>query len=129
MNILLASIPVACLLVMAPKLAVAKAMKEAKGYYDNNNPRDVQASLQGWGKRAMAAHSNGFESFPPYAAGAIIAYVSGRHTDIAMYLAITYIVVRCIYPVLYIANISTARSLVWGVGFLASLALMALPLF
>ncbi len=58
-----------------------------------------------------------------------MAHVTNARPSTAAALAIAYVVARTIYPAMYIANVDKARSLVWFVGFGASLGLMALPLF
>lgn len=128
MSVTLACIPLAFVLVYAPKIAVSIAMARQPEGYDNENPRDQQAKLTGWGKRAAAAHANGFEAFAPFAAGALIAHVMNAHPQAAAALAITHVAARTLYPVLYIANVDKVRSLVWGIGALASAGLMILPL-
>jgi uncharacterized MAPEG superfamily protein len=129
MNVLLGCIPIAFVLVYAPKIGVSIAMGRQPEGYDNKSPRDQQARLTGWGKRASAAHANGFESFPAFAVGALVAHVTNASPKAAAALGITYVVARTLYPLLYIANIDKLRSLVWFAGFVASVGLMALPLF
>lgn len=51
------------MLVWVPRLVAARAQSMSAGGYDNNHPRDQQAALVGWGKRANAAHNNTLESF------------------------------------------------------------------
>lgn len=120
---------VAFLLIMITKAPLAVAQGRQKGGYDNQNPRDQQAALTGWGRRAAGAHNNTIEAFPGFAVGVIIAHVVGADPTWSARLAITFIVARLIYPVLYIANVDKLRSTVWGVGFAASAALMALGAF
>ena len=43
-------------------------------------------------------------------------------------LAVAHVVARAIYPILYIADQDKLRSVVWMIGFLATLGLLALPL-
>ena len=129
MNIPLLCIPIAFGLVYAPKVALSVAMARQPEGYDNKNPRDQQAKLVGWGKRAAAAHANGFESFAPFAIGVLVATGTGAHPETAARLALGYIAARTLYPIMYLANIDKLRSLVWGLGFAATFALMVLPLF
>jgi len=129
MSFLLLAIPLAYFLVYLPKIPLSMAMAKATGGYDNKNPRDQQAALTGWGRRAAAAHANGFESFAPFAIGCIIAHLTGAKPQIAIILCATHLVARTIYPVLYLANIDRLRSLVWVTGFFSAMGLMALPLF
>lgn len=102
------------------KLPVAVAMaKEGKGY-DNKSPREQQARLTGWGKRALAAHQNSFEVAPLFAAGVLIGHVTQGNPGLSSLLAVTFIVSRFVYTGLYLANLSSFRSAVWGIGILCS---------
>jgi uncharacterized MAPEG superfamily protein len=121
-------LPIGFLLVFAPKIPFAMAMMRQPEGYDNRHPRDQAAKLTGWGRRAAAAHANGFESFPPFAAGVLASHVTGASPHWAAIFSVTYLVARFLYAFAYIADKSTVRSLVWTVGFGASLALMVLPL-
>lgn len=128
MNILI-TIPIAFASIYLTKgLAIGGIVKQ-QGKYDNDNPRDQQAVLTGPAKRAIAAHYNGFEAFPAFAVGVVLAKVTGVRPDIAMILAWVHIAARLIYPFLYINQISTLRSSVWSIGFLATLGLLCLPVF
>jgi uncharacterized MAPEG superfamily protein len=118
---------VAFLLIYLPKLPLSAAMaKEGKGY-DNKNPRAQQERLTGWGARARAAHMNGFEAFPPFAAAVFVAHLAHADARWSAILAVTHVVARTIYPFIYLANVGIARSLVWGVGFFATVGLFILP--
>ncbi len=127
------SIPLLCLpigfaLVYLPKIPLSMAMAREAGGYDNKNPRDQQAKLTGWGRRAAAAHANGFESFPPFAAGVLAVTVTGANPSLSAILSITYVVARALYAAAYVGGVAPARSLIWTVGFGSSVALMVLPL-
>jgi uncharacterized MAPEG superfamily protein len=120
-------VAIAFALVYVTKIPVGVAMAKHQAGYDNRNPRDQQAQLQGWGRRATAAHANTIEAFPGFAAGVLIAHVGGADPAWSAWLAIAFVVARVIYPALYLADIHWARSTIWGVGCVASFALMVLP--
>jgi uncharacterized MAPEG superfamily protein len=120
---------IAFLLIFLPKIPLSIAQARQAGGYDNLNPREQQANLAGWGARARNAHANGFESFPPFAAGVIVAYLGHANERWTTILAVVYLAARTLYPFVYMANLGTLRSLVWGVGFAATAGLFALPLF
>ena len=126
MTITLWCLFVAGLLVAITKMPLVAAQKKSGGY-DNANPRAQQANLTGWGARALAAHQNQLESFPYFAAGALVATVMKVDPVIAGWLSLTYIAARLAYMFLYISNIHALRSLVWFVGFGVSLALICSP--
>ena len=117
----------AFLLIPLTKVPVGVAMAKVGRGYDNKNPRDQQAQLTGWGRRALGAHHNMIEAFPGFAAGVLIAHAGGADPQRSTMLAVTFVIARLLYPALYIANIDKARSLVWSVGILASIGLMVLP--
>ena len=118
---------IAFLLIYLPKLPLSAAMaKEGKGY-DNKNPRAQQDRLTGWGARARAAHMNGFEAFAPFAAAVIVAHLAHADAKWSAILAVTHVVARAIYPVMYLAHLGIPRSLVWFVGFATTIGLFVLP--
>jgi uncharacterized MAPEG superfamily protein len=119
---------VAFLLIMAPKLAASVAVARQTGRYDNNLPRDHHATLTGWGKRALAAHQNAIEAFPPFAAGVIVCHLAQGNLRWATILSLVFIAARVVYPILYIADLATLRSTVWAVGYAATAALFVVPL-
>jgi uncharacterized MAPEG superfamily protein len=55
---------IAFLLNLVSKGPVSIAMAKQPGGYDNSTTRDQQNRLGSWGRRALAAHLNGFEAFP-----------------------------------------------------------------
>lgn len=117
---------IALLLIYASRVPAAIAMKR-QGAYNNNTPRDQAASLEGWGRRAYAAHLNSIEAFPPFAAGVVICYLAKGSLTGATVLSLVFIAARIAYPLLYIADLATYRSTVWGIGLLATLGLYVLP--
>lgn len=107
-----------CVLVAAlmPIVWAGAAKSGAKGF-DNARPREFLASLSGWPARANHAQQNAYEAFPPFAAGVIIAHLCGTPQATIDALAITFTIARFAYGLLYIADRSTLRSLVWLVAF------------
>jgi uncharacterized MAPEG superfamily protein len=127
------TIPMLCLpigfaLVYLPKIPLSMAMARQPEGYDNASPRDQQAKLTGWGRRAAAAHANGFESFPAFAAGVLATQVTGANPKWAAIFAVTYVVMRVLYTVAYLAGIAPLRSAIWTTGFAATVGLMILPI-
>lgn len=119
---------ISVLLIYASKLPVAKAMSaEGKGY-DNRDPRGQQGRLTGRGARALAAHQNGFEIFPIFLAGVMVAHVTQTQGWLIDTLAIVFVVSRALYIALYLADFAWQRSLVWIIGVICCLLLMLSPL-
>ena len=127
MTIALWCLFIAGILHTVSKGPLAMQMAKAPGGYDNNMPREQAASLTGVGKRALAVHLNQIESFPLFAAGVLVATVAAVQSVWVDYIAIAYVAARLIYIPLYLKDIATMRSMVWGVGYLGSLALMCSP--
>lgn len=128
MNLLLATLPAGLVLVYATKLPLAIEMAKAPGGYNNHDPRTQQASLEGRGRRAAAAHANAFEAFPPFAAGVIVCHTTGAAPGIALAFSLVHLIARAIYPFLYIFDRASLRSTAWFIGFLATAGLLVLPL-
>jgi len=126
-------IPLACVgimfvLIYVPRVLVLRGQTKQPEGLDNNNPRDQQQRLTGAAKRANAAHANSFESFAPFAAAVIVAELTGANHRWLTILSLGYIVARALYPVLYIANIASPRSLVWMVSFGCTVGIFVLPM-
>jgi uncharacterized MAPEG superfamily protein len=119
---------VAFLFIMAPKLAASVAVARQTGRYDNKLPRDHHAQLTGWGKRALAAHQNSIEAFPPFAAGVIVCHLAQGNARWAAILSLAFVASRVVYVGLYIANLDVLRSTVWAIGYGLTAALFVLPM-
>lgn len=127
MDVHLWCIVAAWFLVYLSKVPVVAAMARAGGY-DNHHPRAQQAQLTGWGARALASHLNGFETFAPFAAAVLVARLAGGPMPIVDGLAVVFVASRLLYVACYLADWSSLRSTVWGVGFLATFGLFLSPL-
>ncbi len=117
-----------CVLIAAllPYLAISLAKMDKSYLQHHGNPRDWEASLQGRQRRLHAAHLNGFEAFPFFAAGVILAYLAHAPAPLVNILAGIFIAARLIYLWAYAGDRPTLRSYVWMVGLAASIALCVL---
>lgn len=129
MTIALGCIAAAYLLVFLPRVFVMAGQAKRPEGYDNANPRDQQQKLEGWARRAHAAHNNAFEGFAPFAAAVLVAHVAGADAGWTNQLAIAYCGLRVLYTLAYVGDFAAVRSLVWLASFGATIALFALPLF
>lgn len=123
-TVLLGAIATAAVLVYLPFMAVGAA--RASIGYDAAAPRAMFDQLPDWGKRATWAHQNAWEAFAIFTAAALMACVSGVDSDLAREVVVAHVVARSLFPVFYILNIPALRSLMFGVGSLASFTLMYL---
>ena len=113
-----------CVLVagLLPYAATLKA-KIGAGGFDNRNPRDWLGQQDGFRRRANAAQLNSFEAFPLFAAAVLIAHLSGAPQPRVDLLAVIFVLARLAYTALYVANLSTLRSLAWFVGIGSAVAI------
>jgi len=129
MSIVKWCILIACLLPMLtallPKVASLN-LSFRDGKYDNNNPREWAAKLEGWQRRAISAHSNGFEALPLFIAALILAQMGhGDQSRIDM-LAMAFVGLRVVYVAMYLLNLGAARTLVWTAAVATNVALLML---
>lgn len=107
-----------CVLIAAllPYVASVAAKGGAKGF-DNNEPRAWLAKQEGRRARANAAQQNGFEAFPFFAVAVLVARVVHGPQALVDVLAMVFIAARVAYLAFYLAGSGSLRSLVWVVGF------------
>lgn len=113
-------LPIACA-GLAKSRGFGKPRRE--GGFDNHNPRQWLANLQGWQARANAAQHNSFEALPIFIAGVLIAerlQASQGRIDL---LAMVFVAARLGYIGAYLADRDLLRSLLWVIGLGASIAL------
>jgi len=119
----------AVLLIYVPRLLVLRELVKMPGGLDNRNPRDQQAKLDGFGKRAQGAHLNMIEAFPIFAASMLAAMVGRTDPHLIVGLGSAFIVLRIVYIALYLGDKATARSAVWSLALTTCGALVLSPLF
>jgi uncharacterized MAPEG superfamily protein len=123
MTTLIICLFIASLLPFIAKIPVVIAMHKMGGY-NNNHPRDQQAKLTGFGARAFAAHQNAFESLLIFSPAVLLAIATQNTGVFIEQLAITHIVARVLYNIVYLINIGVIRSLIWGVGIMSSFTII-----
>ena len=113
-----------CVFIAAllPYLSTVIAKVGGRGY-TNCAPRDFLEKQVGWRKRAHWSQLNGFEAFPAFAAAVIIAHLRFADQTLIDNLAVTFVSVRILYVIFYIADKAALRSLVWFIGFLCMVTL------
>ena len=112
-----------CVLIAALLPYITVALAKMQPGFDNNAPRPWLENLTGWRRRAYWAHQNGFEAFPPFAAGVIIAQLAQVPQGRIDMLAITFIVARVAYVAAYLVDAAVLRSVVWFLGTLCVVGL------
>lgn len=111
---------IACLLPYVFTI-IAKAAGSFKGR-DNQNPREFLAKTTGLAARANAVQQNSFESLPLFIAAILMAEYMVVPQGFTMMMGIAYLVLRVIYGICYLLNLSTLRTIIWFMS-------MACPIF
>lgn len=93
------------------------------GKYNNHAPREFLQKQPPRQQRANWAQQNTYEAFPPFAAGLIIAHQVGAWQMGIDSAAIVFLVARIVYGYCYIRDMAGARTLVYAIGFFATLSL------
>jgi uncharacterized MAPEG superfamily protein len=117
---------VAALLPYVWSSAGVKARVDQFGALDNRHPRAQQAQLEGWGARALGASANGFETLPFFIAAVLIAHLCGADPGWSATWSLVYVASRVAHGLLYVGDLDKLRSLAFGVGQAASVALFVL---
>jgi uncharacterized MAPEG superfamily protein len=124
--ILLYCIVAAAALIYLPFLIVASGRVQVG--YDLSAPRAMFDKLPPYAQRATWAHQNSFEAFMIFTAAALMAYVTGQNSSLAVGAAIAFVIARSLYSVFYILDIPLARSLMFAIGTACSATLFVLSL-
>ena len=125
-TVLLYCIAAAAILIYLPFLVVAYA--RVRIGYDMAAPRAMFDKLPPYAQRASWAHQNAFEAFSLFAVAALMAYVTGQNSTIAIGAAIAFVIARSLYSVFYIFNVPLGRSLMFAIGSLCDATLIALSI-
>ena len=117
---------IACLLPIACA-GIAKSRgfgrPRREGGFDNHNPREWLAKLQGWQARAHAAQLNSFEALPVFIAGVLIAQRLNSPQTTVNGLAIAFVLLRIGYISAYLADKANLRSVLWFLALMCCVAL------
>jgi uncharacterized MAPEG superfamily protein len=117
---------IACLLpIVCAGIAKWKGFGVSRrdGGFDNHNPRQWLARLDGWQARANAAQHNSFEALPLFIAGVLIAQAHGAASSTIDALAVVFVLARVAYIATYLADRANLRTLSWVVALGCAIAL------
>jgi uncharacterized MAPEG superfamily protein len=116
--LLVALMPYACAI-----MAKMGGRAQRGGKYDNALPRQWLAQLTGWPMRANAAQANCFEAMPFFFVAVVLAHQMRALQGTLDMMCAMFVVMRVLYVLMYVANMSTLRSAVWFMGFGLNLAI------
>ena len=132
------TVAIACVLVAAvmPYLFVALTGMPATGQrarwgtgYDNREPREYLAGLDGWRRRARAGEANAHEAFAPFAVAVILAQSAHAAQSWVDALAVTFVCARAAHGAFYVGDKPTLRSVSWFAGAACVLGLFVLAMW
>jgi len=89
-------------------------------------PRDTPITLTGRAGRAQRAMNNHFEALILFTIAVLVTHLADRSTGLTATLAWIYLGARLLYIPAYMFGLSPWRSLIWFVGWLATLGLLFL---
>ncbi len=91
-------------------------------------PRDEPIRLTGMAGRAQRAMNNHFEGLLLFAIATFVLTQTGQSTQATATAAWTYLIARTLYVPAYLFGLTPWRSLIWMLGFLATLAMLVMAL-
>ena len=126
------TVPFWCLLVasLIPYVLAATTgyfKAQELGRLDNHYPRIQTLELTGIGARASAAQANAWEALTLFAVAVLVNHLGGGDADTAATLSIVWLVARIGYVVAYLADVPTARSLIFVVGLICAIGVFLGP--
>lgn len=89
-------------------------------------PRDEPIALRGRAGRAQRAMNNHFEALILFTLAVVVLHLGDKGTGLSATLAWIYLAARVLYVPAYIFALSPWRSLVWAVGWFATLLMLLL---
>jgi uncharacterized MAPEG superfamily protein len=107
---------------------VATYIAKARPDFDNRDPRAWLEKQTGFRRRAHYAQLNGFETFPFFAAGVIVANIAQASPGLTAGLASGFVAARILYLAFYLADQPTLRSLAFAGGLTCTIGLFAITL-
>ncbi|MBS7781037.1 MAPEG family protein [Acidovorax sp. CCYZU-2555] len=121
-----------CVLIAALLPTVCAYLAKSRGFgrsreqggFDNHNPRAWLQQQTGFQARANAAQANTFEALPFFIGAVIIAHQLGAQQTWLDLLALLFVLLRGFYILMYVADMATARSVVWAVAMLVNVAIL-----
>lgn len=92
------------------------------------SPRDRTIELTGTAGRLQRAMNNHFEGLILFTIAAVVISVSGQSTPVTATCAYLYLAARVLYIPAYAFGLTPWRSLIWGIGFIATVTMLVTAL-
>ncbi|WP_312526839.1 MAPEG family protein [Paracoccus sp. (in: a-proteobacteria)] len=94
----------------------------------NAGPRDTQPALSARTGRLRRAVTNHFEALAFFTIAVLMVSLEDRSDALTVFCAWLYLAARILYVPAYAFGWSPWRSVIWGVGFLATMAMIVIAL-
>jgi uncharacterized MAPEG superfamily protein len=119
----------AALLQMAQMVLYSIAGNAQAGTKAAMGPRDEKVELTGVAGRLQRAMNNHFEGLILFGIAVMVVTLSGRSGPLTEGCAYAYLVARVLYIPAYALGLAPWRSLIWAVGWVATLVMLLAALF
>lgn len=119
----------AALLQFAQFLLMAVPVNLQLGTAYTAGPRDEPKQPQGIPGRLTRALDNHFEALVLFTIAVLVVVLGDASTVLTASCAWAYLLARVLYVPAYAAGIPVLRSLIWAVGFIATLVMLVAALF
>jgi len=96
---------------------------------DLHHPRQQDQTLEGLAARINAAQANAWESLIFYSAILVALHLSNADLAELDTPALIFALTRLLHPLIYAANLAILRSIIFGIGFISALSMLAIGLF
>ena len=117
-------------LLQAAQIGLAAAvMNRDVGAKWNASPRDSQPDFSAMTGRLRRAVNNHFEGLILFTIAVLVVVISDSGSPLTVLCAWLYLSARILYVPAYAFGWSPWRSLIWGVGFVATLIMIVASLF
>lgn len=116
-------------LLQAAQIGIAGvSMNRDVGFGWNAGPRDTQPTLSPMTGRLRRAVNNHFEGLLLFTIAVVMVSLEDRSNVLTVGCAWLYLLARVLYVPAYAFGWTPGRSIIWGVGFLATMAMIIFAL-
>lgn len=117
-------------LLQAVQIGLAAAsMNRDVGVSWNASPRDTQPEFSALTGRLRRAVNNHFEGLILFTIAVVVVVLSDASSPLTVLCSWTYLLARLLYIPAYAFGWSPWRSVIWAVGFIATLVMIVITLF
>ena len=99
------------------------------GIQYTGGPRDEPKVIQGVAGRIFRAHNNHFEALILFSIAVMIVTLAEASSPLTQACAWLYLTARVLYIPAYASGIFMLRSMIWAIGYLATIVMLVAALF